>query len=283
MFFENRYRDNGPLTRIGSVPVYLTTVLVAAMVAGVIFTAFAGLGNAIALFGFVPVAAWKGLQIWRLVSYVFVDEANFFTLFMLLFLYSFGRSSEEELGRHRYLGFLTALVLTPVLVGTVLWMAGFGQGLLLGSGDLAIGFVIAFATIYPNTEWWNWIPMKFVAFGCLFLAAVGHVSHNNYIGLTATLITAGVSFAYIRAMKSGAWDGFSMRALFRRRPKFRVVPKSTPKYETYEPEPEDSSMAEMDMLLDKIAKSGIDSLSSKERARLEQARKELLKRGSPPR
>jgi hypothetical protein len=36
----------------------------------------------------------------------------------------------------------------------------------------------------------------------------------------------------------------------------------------------------MDILLDKIAKSGIDSLSSKERARLEKAREELLKRES---
>jgi hypothetical protein len=185
------------------------------------------------------------------------------------------------LGRQRYVAFLAVLLSVPLFTGTVMWLMGFGGGI-WGSMHLAIGLVIGFATIHPNTEYWNWVPMKFIAFGCLFLAAVGHVSNRDYLGLVATLATAGVSYGYISQMKSGAWDGFSMKALFQRRPKFRVVPKSTPKYEAYEPEPADSSMAEMDMLLDKIAKTGIDSLSSKERSRLEQARKELLKRESPP-
>src|SRR5678809_871160 len=103
MFFENRYRDNGPLTRIGAVPVYLTTILVAAMVVGVVFSAFVGYFNSIALLGFFPHLAWREFQIWRLATYVFVDQANFFTLFSLLFVYSFGQNCEEALGRHRYL------------------------------------------------------------------------------------------------------------------------------------------------------------------------------------
>jgi hypothetical protein len=39
-------------------------------------------------------------------------------------------------------------------------------------------------------------------------------------------------------------------------------------------------MADIDVLLDKIAKSGLASLSAAERARLEEGRSRLLKRGA---
>jgi len=42
----------------------------------------------------------------------------------------------------------------------------------------------------------------------------------------------------------------------------------------------DASMAEIDALLDKIAQSGISSLTAKERAKLEKGREKLLKRES---
>jgi membrane associated rhomboid family serine protease len=280
MFFENRQGDNGPITRLGSIPVYLTTFLVAGILAGIVFIAFTGMAGAF-LLAFAPARAWTEWEIWRVLSYILVERANFFTLFMLMFLYSFGQNCEEALGRQRYLGFLGVLILVPVIVATIMWGMGIAGGL-AGSIHISIGFVIGFATIYPNTEWWNWVPMKFVAFGCLFLAAVGHVSENDYIGLMATLVTAGVSYYYIHAMKSGAWDGFSGKALFRRKPKLRVLPTPRERSARYEKEPDDAT-EEMDMLLDKIAKSGIDSLTSKERARLEKARQELMKRESPGR
>ena len=43
---------------------------------------------------------------------------------------------------------------------------------------------------------------------------------------------------------------------------------------------EDATMAEVDALLDKIAKSGIASLTPKERAKLEAAREGLMKRSA---
>jgi hypothetical protein len=46
-------------------------------------------------------------------------------------------------------------------------------------------------------------------------------------------------------------------------------------------EEEDEPTSEVDALLDKIAKSGIGSLTAKERKRLEKAREDLMKRESP--
>lgn len=269
MFFENRFRDNQPLTRIGNLPVYGTTIIVAALVVGLIVSALFGGITALAMFAFVPELFWQHGQVWRGLSYLIVGQVSFFTIFNLLFLYQFGRDCEQELGRARYFGFLALLIATPVAIATLLWLVGFG-GYVEGSMHLAIGLVIAFATIYPNVAWWGSIPMKFVAIGCMFLAAVGHLSQRDQIGLASTLATCAVSFGYIRAMRAGTFEGFSMPALFRRKPKFRVLPSPDAR--------ENAAPTDMDALLDKIAKSGIASLTAKERARLEAGRAELLKK-----
>ena len=52
------------------------------------------------------------------------------------------------------------------------------------------------------------------------------------------------------------------------------------RFSEYPPEPaRKTTPNEMDALLDKIAQSGIESLTAKEKARLEAGREELLKRG----
>ena len=56
-----------------------------------------------------------------------------------------------------------------------------------------------------------------------------------------------------------------------------VVPKPVAPPRT---EREVATMAEVDALLDKIAVSGIGSLTPKERAKLEAAREDLMKRGA---
>ena len=269
MFFENRYRDNEPLTRIGSLRVFGTTIMVAALVVGLIASAIFGGFTATAMFAFIPELFWKHGHVWRALTYLIVGEANFFTLFSLLFIYSFGRDCEQELGRRRYFGFLAVLVAVPVAVATLLWLVGIPGGV-VGSLHLSIGLVIAFATIYPNVEWWNVLPMKYVAVGCMFLAAIGDLREGNQIGLAATLATCAASFGYIRAMRNGTFEGFSLPALFRPKPKFRVLPSPDAR--------ESTAPSDMDALLDKIAKSGIASLTAKERARLEAARAELLKK-----
>ena len=262
MFFENQSRDNEPLGNFRGMPIYLTTIIVAVIVVGLIISAVAGFPAAFGLFAFEPVLFWQRGQIWRLVSYLAVDQVNFFTIFNLLFLYSFGRDCEKEMGRSRYFAFLGLLVLAPVLVATLLWLLGIGGGV-VGSTHLAIGLVIAFATIYPDVPWLASIPMKFVAIGCLFLAAVGHLSMRDQVGLGSTLATCAVSFGYIRGMRAGLFSGFSWKFRFRRK-RDTVQAKDTP--------------GDVDALLDKIAKSGFHSLTEKEKMRLQAAREELLRR-----
>jgi hypothetical protein len=236
MFFENRLSDTQPLTRIGNMPVYGTTIVVAAMVDGMIVSAFFGLAASVEMFAFVPQWFWKQGHVWRAVSYLIVGQVNFFTIFSLMFFYSFGRDCELEMGRGRYFGFLGVLIAAPVVFG---------------------------------------IPMKLVAFGSMFLAAVGDVSQRDYMGLACTLATCAASFGYIRAMRAGTFEGFSFSAFFRRRPGLRVLPSAGVSVRTVRQKGE---VDDLDFLLEKIARSGLGSLSAKERKQLEAGREKLLKK-----
>ncbi len=267
MLFENQVLDNQPLGYVRGIRIYLTTIIVAVIVAGLIVSALTGFSTAIGLFAFHSDLFWRHAQVWRLLTYVGVDQANFFTIFNLLFLYSFGRDCETEMGRGRYLAFMGLLILTPALIATGLGLLGFG-GVIYGSIPLAMGLVIGFATIYPNIPWWGDIPMKFVAMGCMFLSAIGYLREGDRIGLGSTLATCAVSFGYIRGIRAGIFSGFSW--------KFRLPRKSSkPVGQTM---PTKSAPGDVDALLDKIAQSGFQSLTAEEKLRLEAAREELLKR-----
>ena len=91
--------------------------------------------------------------------------------------------------------------------------------------------------------------------------------------------TCGYAHLFVRVQQ-----GYLTLPAFRfwaRKPKLRVVPDlPATKPAILKAAPEDATMAEVDALLDKIAKSGIGSLTAKERAKLEAAREGLMKRGA---
>ena len=116
MFFENRSRDQQPLMRIGNFPIGVTTLLVGWLVCGVIVSALLGPFQSSEFLAFSPEAVWRRGQIWRIVSYLAVGQVGFFTIFNLLFVYSFGRDCEQELSRARYLVLLAILIATPVFL-----------------------------------------------------------------------------------------------------------------------------------------------------------------------
>jgi hypothetical protein len=76
-------------------------------------------------------------------------------------------------------------------------------------------------------------------------------------------------------MRAGLFTGFSWTTLFRRKPKLRLLP---PLEQPPGPKRAKGTSGDVDDLLDKIAKSGLHSLTAKEKARLQAAREELLRK-----
>ena len=147
---------------------------------------------------------------------------------------------------------------------------------------LLAGLLVAFATLYPNTEAWGWIPFKWMAFACIFCGSLMYLAHQQWIPLIELWLSCVVGFAFVRLAKEQEYDDYvspfsRLKTYFRRKPKLRVMPppeKGSARRSPVADEPP----SELDVLLDKIAKSGIGSLTAKERTQLEKAREALMRR-----
>jgi hypothetical protein len=104
------------------------------------------------------------------------------------------------------------------------------------------------------------------------------LSNRDSASLLSLWATAGFAFAFVRYQQGH----FSLPTInvFQRGPKLRVLPDLESNEASSAKNAHAGSMAEIDALLDKIAQSGISSLTAKERAKLDAARAELLKRES---
>lgn len=271
-------RDTMPLTWLGRVPVYATSVLIVLFVIGMVTTVLLTSARVdIQPFAFSPLAFWKKAFLWQLFSYPLIDYPSFFYLFGLLFAYWFGIGVETYLGRRVFLRLIFLLCLVPALTATVWWLTDHNV-VLSGGSDLSIGLFIAYATLYPNTEVWNWIQMKWLAFAGIVLNSLMYFPSHRWDLLSVFLSACAAAHFYTR-YEQGHWS--LPRFRFRRsKPALRIVPRpgeprrSIPRQEI----PADEIDTEVDALLEKIARNGLSSLTDKERKRLEQAREELLKK-----
>lgn len=272
---------NQPLGHWNNIPIYLTTILTAVLVAGLILSAvlMSMRSGLLELFIFsMPLdPAWT---LWRLFTYVAIGQVSFFTPFSILFFYWLSVGLETHLGRPK-LGWLLALItLTSPLVSALWW---WGFGLPSGAADnymLMSGLLIAFATLYPNTEAWGWIPFKWVAFACIACGSLMLLADRNWLGISQLWASCGVAYACIFQLRETEYDDYvsplaKLQRLFHKKPRFRVLPSARVDKRPVEAE---ETPGDVDALLDKIAKSGMASLTARERARLEQAREALMRK-----
>ena len=272
--------NHPPFGHWNNIPIYLTTILTAVFAAGLATTVVLMSMNSPALmwlvFGMPLVPAWS---IWRLVSYVFVGQVNLFTPFAILCFYWWSVGIETHLGRVVLAKLLLLLVLVAPAICAVWWALGVPSAL-GGSYAFIGGLLVAFATLYPNTEVWGWIPFKWFAFACIVCGSLMLLPAHQWIDLSQLWAACAVGFGYMRYAKDLEHDDYEsplarFAKRFRRQPKFRVLPSPSARSRGVE---EPDEVESIDPLLDKIARSGMNSLTAKERARLEKAREALLKK-----
>jgi hypothetical protein len=275
---------SGPTQPLGTwknIPIYLTTILTALFVVGFIATAvLASMGSLVLQFLVFSLPLYPSWTLWRLVTYPFINPVNFFTPFGIFFFYWFCVGIETHLGRMVVTRLLILLISVPVVIGALCWWGLGMESGFAGNMLLTAGLLVAFATLYPNTEAGGWVPFKWIAFACIFCGSLMMLPGHQWLDLGELWISCAVGFAYIRHAKELEYDDYEspmlrVKQLFRRKPKLRVMPApSTSQYRAVLDEPE----SELDVLLDKIAQSGMSSLTPKERATLEKAREALMRK-----
>jgi membrane associated rhomboid family serine protease len=281
MPYAPSFHDYRPITWWKRVPIYITTIICALLVVGMFATTVCQTANV----GVTPLmfsvgAFWQRGWLWQLLTYPFIDQPSFFYLFSILFFYTSGIEVEKYLGRVRFMKLYALLVLLPVAIVS-LWSlsAGMAFGGVAGPYDLTLGMFIAFATLYPNLEFWGFVPLKWFAFAGLALASMNHLPRHDWIGLSMLWGNCAAAFGFIRFLQRGGSMELPDRIFknpFRRKPKFRVVPKYVAPAAARAGE--EDVVESIDPLLDKIAKHGIKSLTARERERLERASKALAKK-----
>jgi membrane associated rhomboid family serine protease len=277
MFGVTTSDDYRPVTWMGRFPVDITTILVGVHVICAILTALlvamqAGVLNYLV---FDSAAVWSG-QVWRLATYAFIhspSELLWFAVEMYM-LFFFGREVERFIGRRAYIWLYAILLLTPALILT-LWGLRARIGM-AGSGALHFAVFAAFVTIYPNVQFSLLrIPAKWLFVIFAAIATLTALAAHDWQDLLVFWWSIAVAFLFIEW--GGAGPDLSWLNKFKfsiqPKPKLYVVQKSSER-RVVEP---DNIYASVDPILDKIAKSGIGSLTASERRALDRARNRLLK------
>lgn len=285
MSYGQSFHDNQPITWWKRLPIYATTILTGFLCIGMIVSVILGsAGFPLGALAFSAPAFLHG-ALWQIFTYPWIGMPSFFTLLGILCFFSWAIEVEKFLGRARFFQLIGSLVFIEALVCVIWWWVFDVPAATVGNYHLTAALLIAFATLYPNIDYlMGWVPLKWFAFACLILGTLQYLPNHNWPALSILWATCGTSFLFVRwVQRGGSWPiprfhfSFSFSA-FRSRPKLRVMPDPA-----LDGDEIDEPMAEVDALLDKIAKSGIGSLTDKERARLEKAREDLMKRESPRR
>ncbi len=273
MFGVTTSDDYQPVTWVGRYPVHVTTLLVAAhSIAAVIACFLPGLLNTMM---FESAAALNG-AVWQIGTYAFVHPPSMLLWFAIemYMLFMFGQEVERFIGRRAFIILYLLLLLSPPLLLT-LW--GLRERTAIGgSSALHFGIFVAFATIYPRVEMFLRIMAKWVALVLGAILTLQLFAARAWPELAVLWLSVGGAFLFIRMRGIGPelewWT--SLKEKWQPKPKFQVVPRSSPR-RTVEPENVHESI---DPLLEKISKSGINSLTASERRALDRARNQLLKK-----
>ena len=281
MFGVTTSDDYRPVAWMGRYPVDVTTMLVGLHIACAILTALvfaAGHSGLVNYLMLDSAEVWSGAQIWRLVTYAFIHpplgSALLWFAIEMYMLFVFGREVERFIGQRAYIALYLTLLLLPAAILTMWGL--FARTGMAGSGPLHFAIFVAFATIYPNVELLLRIMAKWVA---LILAGIGTLSAlaaHDWQTLVVLWTSIGAAFLFLELRGAGpelAWL-HNFKARMRPSARFHVVQKSSTRRVV---EPEDV-YASVDPILDKIAKSGIGSLTASERQTLDRARNRLLKK-----
>jgi membrane associated rhomboid family serine protease len=209
-------------------------------------------------------------QPWSLITYMFLHSGFFHLLFNMLWLYWMGMLLDEYLGKKRVLEayFLGAIT------GGVLFIAAYSllpvfadrSAFAVGSSAGVLSVVCAAATLLPNygvqLVFLGEIRLKWIALACILIDLIS-IPGSNAGGHIAHLGGAAFGFFYVRSLYSNNFLLNGMRNIFRTKSKLKVHhgPGNFP------------SDDDVDRILDKIARTGYDSLSKKEKDTLFRASK----------
>lgn len=239
----------------------------------------------------IPSKVFDG-EVWRIATWPFANGLNQRLLWVavaIAMLWYIGGRLEAQVGRTKFGIFLAAIVVLPGIVGTVLDLPQ------AGCRPIQIVVLLVYIAEYPNLRFFFGIPAW--ALGLVYvvievLDLLGRRAGDELLFYLISLAIAAIAARSIGLLAAYPWipavpigDGKRSRPVRTARPAKR--PRSgrptvvEGPWGTATAVPDQTSLAdqaELDSLLDKIAATGMDSLSGEEKRRLNDLSKKLRKR-----
>jgi membrane associated rhomboid family serine protease len=223
------YRGAGnPLAFGGRVPPAVGGLLVATVLVSLVAAVGAQLGQGMrALLLLQPAAVWEG-EVWRLVTWVLVEESPLNLLFGGLVLYWFGRDLVDAWGARRFLatwfGIPAAAAVLTCLVGLAWprvqggWFGGFWVALnvLVICWGLAYPFrqILLYFALPVSGQALVWITVGGTVLFALFSSVAAFVPH---------LLAEGLAWLHASGKGPGSWLRNVRWPRRRKRGRFEVV------------------------------------------------------------
>ena len=211
------------------------------------------------LFGLVPAYVLGRGYIWQLVTYMFLHGGFLHILFNMLFLWMLGSELERYWGSREFVKYY---LVTGAGAGVINMLVQPHSAVpIIGASGAVFGLIIAFGMAFPDRELLLYFVFRIKAKH--FAVLIGLI---ELISLFA-LPNAGIArFAHLGGLVVGyfylKWERFSYP--FRRlygRGKLRMEDSARRRGE----EKERKVQAEVDRILDKIGRDGLNSLTDRER------------------
>ena len=266
--------DHRPVMWLRGHPVFAAHFIVLVFVVSMLVTTVLQLSKLDALLAwltFTNQGVIKG-EIWRIFTYGLVNVPSIPFVIDMFMIVWFGRELEKSFGRRGFLGLYAGIYLLPPLLFTALapWLPAAFAG---EAGALAL--FVAFATLYPEAMMLFNLLAKWVALVLVGIYTLMALSAHNWQQLISLWAAVGFAYAFVRHHQGRlALPKFNFSPS---KPQLRALPDPKPRKISRAKPVKDTTMAEIDALLDKIAQSGISSLTANEREKLETARENLRK------
>lgn len=218
----------------------------------------------VSLFGMVPRYVFARFMLWQLASYMFVHVGLWHLVVNMLMLWLFGPAVEAAWGRKKFLFYY---FLTGVGAGLCSFVVSFRSPTpVIGASGAIFGILVAYAMMFPES-----IILLFFIFPMKIKHAVLVLAGINLLG---ALSNPGSGIAYFAHLGGGLVGYLYLRSEWLRRQVSYLSPGSLRARAAREKArqkrlTEKGLDRRVDLILDKISRYGMKSLTRKEKKILE--------------
>ena len=223
----------------------------------------------------------RNLQLWRLVTYMFLHGGFWHLALNMWGLYLFGSLLERRMGSVNFL----KLFFLSGIVGALLWLAFNWSSPIpcIGASGALFGVMVAAAMMYPNVMIMLLIPpipLKLKTFVIIYALIESFSSITGFQGQIAHLVHLGGlvgGYFYMRfTYPKETYNVFKLLKFSSKKSPSASRSHSSVAAKNWKFT--NSSAINLNTILDKISKTGINSLTDKELHALKKARDEMRKK-----